>query len=896
MVHNQYDQYNQHPNYYQNQGYGDNYHQQGYTQQNYYNQQQNVTEQPKESESDPWNWGWEDNNSNQPSAKTSNKNLTESANDESWNWSVDEASTNQNTDLLKSQENHVENTQETVPTELQHSSITRLKNENLTPQWSIESQVSQDSSDDILLTSESDNKSNILSRSSTISQSPSRPASTHDNIPEYTHAYRCDDNEQINKSTFEQSNTELYQRVDNQVGVENLDKEMRHLSINNSQFENKEIITPETTQTQETNKEITTTPRPHFNNQIPPPIEDLPPRTITSAYREEITNKNTPSAHSSLEELLPPRSINNPQTPPVRDDKKYPKEITPPPRSISNPLNPPLEESRIRKEPSRPLPNTISPKERSPIESTSRLSLQPSQIEEKRPKEPTPPPPRGNNPLLLPPTSSESSNRNPYKRTTVLSHNAANTLRPKDIDPNNLQNIYLPNQNLGVNLETLPDNSERPDPIDNVPKTVRKTSVQQQWAENCEIAPINDRNQYLETGQLSDADVYNQSEVENTQNTIVDNSDSLPPPGLRRLVLGQLEQSETNQLQDNVDEPPPGLSRMVLGRTETANTQPGDFSSSNVEEPPVGLHRMVPGESSSPESSSYPRYQNEPVYQQSHFDDDDPSEMDLNIPGIQSQRSATIGADTPPTQATTAGYSSSSSGDPIISRVGAVGIDSERRETDLDGANTLDESLPSVSSLPLESNRRNNIDGGPQEVRNQTVGQNPTDLPMTSGSQDKSRKSNRSYTNDSDHEQKDRLRGSSPGRYRDRRYYDDRRHKDRESPDKYRDRKYDRRQDKRYEDDTDYYSDKERNERRHREERDEYDRRYNSLRRDKDRDRRRRDYERDDRRNDYYYRYDYEDYRDINRLELYDIKLLINITYLSFPFVVCHLSNIFSQL
>lgn len=239
----------------------------------------------------------------------------------------------------------------------------------------------------------------------------------------------------------------------------------------------------------------------------------------------------------------------------------------------------------------------------------------------------------------------------------------------------------------------------------------------------------------------------------------------------------------------------------------------------------------------------YFRYQPE-----SNFDDDNyVSETELNqISGISTQRSATIGADTPPTTAQQTGYSSSSSTEPC--RVGAVGIDSECRETDLDGANTLDESLPSASSIPPETNRRDNIDGGQAE-----------DSQQSSGSQDKGRKS-RNYDSD---EQKERHRNSSPGRYEDRRYYDDRR---RESPDRY--KKYDRRDrhrgEKRYEDDADYYSDKERNDRRMREERDDYGR-YNSLRRDKDREKRRRDYDRDDRRNDYYYRYDEDYYRDSNR-------------------------------
>lgn len=650
MMPNQYDQYN-HQNYYPNTSYD---YQQQY-QQNYYQQQSlhapNV-EKKEQNESDPWNWGWDDNNSNQnqnlnqnqPNQNQPNQtqpnqnsqNVSESfANDETWNWTVDDNQKNQ--EQVK-ETKPPEKYQETDNTEhLQHAAVSRIKNETLTPQWSIESQVSQDSSDDVLLTSESDNRSK-LSRSSTISQSPTTPAS-NDNTESVT-------NRVENVEVFENS-------------IERIEQSMQELVLG---AENKEIISPET------------------KNE--PPKEYTPP---------------------------PPR---NPQ-----------ENFTPPPKNIS-------QENLI--------------------------------------KEPTPPP-------RLPPLTSDS-NKNPYKRTL-------NRKVPKDTE------IY-PNQ---VNLETLPDNSERPDqdPV----KVVRKSSVQQQWAENCEIAPINDRNQYLETGQLSDAEVY---QYDNTQNT--ENTDSLPPPGLRRLVLGQLEQ-ETTPIVDNTDEPPPGLSRMVLGHTEP------------VEQP---LHRMVPGESSSPES-----YNNRSTVFQPYEDDN--SESELIMPVVS--RSATIGADTPPV--TQQNFVS----EPL--RVGAVGIDSEPRDTDVDGANTLDESIPSASSIPPDSR-----------------------TPKQNEQNDKRKP--RSYGTDSD-EQKDRR---SPRYEKDRRYYDERR----DSPDYRRHDRRDRRHDERkYDDDTDYYSDKER-ERRHREERDDYEKRYGSLRRDKDKRDRRRDYDdRERRRDDYYYRYEDDYYRDSNR-------------------------------
>lgn len=133
-------------------------------------------------------------------------------------------------------------------------------------------------------------------------------------------------------------------------------------------------------------------------------------------------------------------------------------------------------------------------------------------------------------------------------------------------------------RNLSVNLETLPDNSEQPDLLPSQASARKITPPQ--WSENNE-APINDRNQYLETAQLSDIDTNNFNRPPESQEV-----DTLPPLGLRRVILGQIE--------------------------------------NNTSEPPEGLRRMIPGESSSPENALQRR--------------DD----------VELTRSATIGADTPP--------------------------------------------------------------------------------------------------------------------------------------------------------------------------------------------------------------------------------------------------------
>lgn len=135
------------------------------------------------------------------------------ANDESWNWSVDDSNStaslnNPKTDVLSNTPSQTSlnnpSSEEAFPKVVRvvkkhmeddnsekhhkHELLDNLppsrlgkprKIDHLTPQWSTESQMSQESSDDVLHTSESDK---ILSRSSTVSQSP---ISGQDPVAEY---------------------------------------------------------------------------------------------------------------------------------------------------------------------------------------------------------------------------------------------------------------------------------------------------------------------------------------------------------------------------------------------------------------------------------------------------------------------------------------------------------------------------------------------------------------------------------------------------------------------------------------------------------------------------------------------------------------------------------------
>lgn len=107
-----------------------------------------------------------------------------------------------------------------------------------------------------------------------------------------------------------------------------------------------------------------------------------------------------------------------------------------------------------------------------------------------------------------------------------------------------------------ANLETTPDNSERPDrPLASPYRGVPAPPAPLAPPDNLEVAPRSDRNEYMQTAHLSSgAGDYGEN---------AEYAPPPPPPGLRRLVVGVGEEPPA---------PPPGLARMVPGR----QTEPGE--------------------------------------------------------------------------------------------------------------------------------------------------------------------------------------------------------------------------------------------------------------------------------------------------------------------------------
>lgn len=160
-----------------------------------------------------------------------------------------------------------------------------------------------------------------------------------------------------------------------------------------------------------------------------------------------------------------------------------------------------------------------------------------------------PPAPTANQSTTLPVAGNPSNN--PFKRTT------ANKIATFPAPPVSTANYYQPPPPAATDAnQEQHENSETPDTTSYYH---RNTEV-----ENQEIAPHNDRNEYLQTGHLSE-DGYGTTSGGHYQ---ADGTENFPPPGLSRLVLGQPEVTATN----NQPEPPRGLNRMVPGTDLLSNS------------------------------------------------------------------------------------------------------------------------------------------------------------------------------------------------------------------------------------------------------------------------------------------------------------------------------------
>lgn len=409
-------------------------------------------------------------------------------------------------------------------------------------------------------------------------------------------------------------------------------------------------------------------------------------------------------------------------------------------------------------------------------------------------------------PMQLPPVSAgnpSQGNTNPFKRAGQISHRAANknihmqvsNAPPLPVNQQPIQDVPfqqdISNINMRqpsplthvddannstsrihhANLETTPDNSERPDNPSPVQYPQQYThNMHQPLVENCEIAPNNDRNEYLQTGHLSEVGFndnmnYRDNMHSERRNNPSTGAENFPPPGLRRMVLGQPESQFNQNSNFAMDEPPPGLSRMVPGHpagtlnmynqsndyldrqvdgqtTESdsltnsacmahnptvyrqVDGQPTDDESnynqtmssrSSLDRRPVGFDRMVPGEASNSnfnistfQNQSFSGSNEERIVtgfghlnssetREQNMDGSDYSEVDANQ--VRNVVGATESSNDSRNQENTS----------ALSQNMTVESDLQQRDRDMEGENLQD--LSAIASTDFSMIRDQNLDG-----------------------------------------------------------------------------------------------------------------------------------------------------------------------------------------
>lgn len=209
-----------------------------------------------------------------------------------------------------------------------------------------------------------------------------------------------------------------------------------------------------------------------------------------------------------------------------------------------------------------------------------------------------------------------------------------------------------------------------------------------------EISPHEDRNQYLQTGHLSEEGAVNNSVGRSSNNTPNDANDSavdnLPPPGLSRLVLGQPEGPSGSS------HPPPGLDRMVPGTELTNSTH------LNFERQADGQDEMTPPPLPARNSTPYtPTFQQQGDAQGVAIGEPNISDRNLYlVPG-----ESDLPSSNPPTN--TANFQRVVTGVENIPNQDTISPSEEQRELLADGENVDDDVAqnlppPAVREEPIE--------------------------------------------------------------------------------------------------------------------------------------------------------------------------------------------------
>lgn len=460
-------------------------------------------------------------------------------------------------------------------TQLNNPAMSRIiKSERLlTPQWSTESQMSHTSSD------RSIDSDALNSRSTTSSDDPSH----------HQQHYPYHETNQQSLSNYGMENeSSHYHHKDNNAEantVDKLDEVLFALNVDRQ-------ATESSTNSYESHSNVIQHPPSLINQQQANewnPVQNAPPinyptETIQQPIRPTSASSLPPPPAFQEYSRTTPSPMNN--HPPIASS---PMNLPPPPtmhqmvRKNSSPLN-------------QPQPQPTPPAINQPPNafSSEHMTLPPPPMQQPQRKNSSP-----LNQVVPPPSSTSSGAENPFKRTGAHAHNknifhSESTASPAVTTLPTQLNQFTPNE--FNQQQPPPDNSEVID------QTPNRNFVSN---ENHELAPHNDRNQYLQTGHLSEEAFL----PDDRQSMNVEyQNDNLPPPGLSRLVLGE---PEVENHQTHPTEPPPGLDRMIPGTDLTNST-------------PLNLDRQADGQDTMSQVSamrapvSVPNYPIQHQQQQAH--------------------------------------------------------------------------------------------------------------------------------------------------------------------------------------------------------------------------------------------------------------------------------------
>lgn len=561
---------------------------------------------------------------------------------------------------------NIQNLQSRTPDDLKNTQniqnplLSRIKRSEhlLTPQWSTESQISQTSSDRSI---ESDNIDTRSSATNTSDEHGYGQSLHNQNFPPVPTSTDVENNQNLQYHQSENYNSGYQSRANYppppSVQLQENNRSKDDLDSLDQALMNMNIVKKEEPHYYQQDFQQMSHPQQHQQQPtVAPPSAHAPPPT-----KYENPMHGYPAMSGTPNPVPPSISPGLPQ----QAQFIAPSKLVTPPSSIST-VNSSPSMSIASQPPSLPL-NSLPP-----VMSSSPLppSL-PQQSQQQFPAQ------------------QGSSTANPFKRSNLSNPRAVHY--PVSSAPAQPGTGFFndPQSNQDFNIHP-PENSENLE------------------VENLEIAPSNDRNQYLQTGHLSEESQTNDGLHVQMQQP--EGNDNLPPPGLSRFVLGQ---------PGSENPPPVGLDRMIPG-TElhmelNVGRQADGQAASNIAPPPgsrLSERNLypVPGESTAASERVIPGVE------------DDRRGSQLQQPIIQQHNDPEILINHQYREVNVEGENVAD-----YPNQHQQNVHTEIREEPIEGANTSDEINPQVNLNQVEIESNLTYDGPRKDLSNPSTANDDSD-------------------------------------------------------------------------------------------------------------------------------------------------------------------------